>query len=79
MVSIRCESATCFCDSEVQFHAGASSYCSEHCAFAEPDSAAPCECTHPGCEADHDETQARHAAAAPDRAEPSEGGGRSAR
>ena len=72
MVSIRCESATCFCDSEVQFHAGSSSYCSESCALTEPDAAAPCACTHPGCEAEHDEAAgARHAAAAPERAGPS--------
>ena len=58
MVSIRCESATCSCQSEVLFHAGTSSYCSEYCASAEPDAAAPCECTHAGCEAADDETEA---------------------
>jgi hypothetical protein len=60
MVSIRCESATCFCDSEVQFHAGTSSYCSEYCAFTEPDAAAPCACTHAGCVALDGRTQARY-------------------
>jgi hypothetical protein len=57
MVSIRCESATCSCQSEVLFHAGTSSYCSEYCASAEPDAAAPCECTHAGCEAADDERE----------------------
>lgn len=63
MVSIRCESATCSCQSEVLFHAGTSSYCSEYCASAEPDAAAPCECTHAGCEAADDETAAQIPAA----------------
>lgn len=71
MVSIRCESATCFCDSEVQFHAGSSSYCSEYCAFTEPDATAPCACTHLGCEAEHDEALARPETAAPEGAGPS--------
>ena len=64
MVSIRCESATCFCDSEVQFHAGTGSYCSEYCAFNEPDAAGPCECTHAGCEG-YDEEKERQYAATP--------------
>jgi hypothetical protein len=63
MVSIRCESATCSCQSEVLFHAGTSSYCSEYCASAEPDAAASCECTHAGCEAPDDETEAQVTAA----------------
>ena len=71
MVSIRCESATCFCDSEVQFHAGTSSYCSEYCAFAEPDTAGPCECTHPGCESIEEQTPVRLAPAGAERGGPS--------
>ena len=63
MVSIRCESATCSCQSEVLFHAGTSSYCSAYCASAEPDAAAPCECTHAGCEAAGDEPEAQVTAA----------------
>jgi len=59
MLSIRCESATCSCQSEVLFHAGTSSYCSEYCASAEPDAAASCECTHAGCEAADNETEAQ--------------------
>jgi hypothetical protein len=63
MVSIRCESATCSCQSEVLFHAGTSSYCSAYCASAEPEAAAPCECTHVGCEAADDEPEAQVTAA----------------
>ena len=59
MVSIRCESAMCSCQSEVLFHAGTNSYCSEYCASAEPDAAAPCECTHAGCEAVDNEMEAQ--------------------
>jgi hypothetical protein len=63
MVSMRCESATCSCQSEVLFHAGTSSYCSAYCASAEPEAAAPCECTHVGCEAADDEPEAQVTAA----------------
>jgi hypothetical protein len=79
MVSIRCESATCSCDSEVQFHAGTSSYCSEYCAFTEPDAAAPCECTHSGCEDLDHEPQARYPAAPIETSGPRPGNGRSPR
>jgi hypothetical protein len=78
MVPIRCASAVCSCDSEVQFHAGTSSYCSEYCAFTEEDAAAPCECTHPGCEAEGHEIQARYPPAASESAGTRSGDGRSA-
>jgi hypothetical protein len=62
MISMRCESATCFCDSEVQFHAGTGSYCSEYCAVAEFERTASCECTHPGCETPDRDTAPKYAA-----------------
>jgi hypothetical protein len=79
MVSIRCESATCFCDSEVQFHAGTNSYCSEHCAFSEPDAAGPCQCAHRGCEGCYEKREAGYAAAPADGDGPGEADLRSAR
>jgi len=78
MVSIRCESEACSCDSEVHFHAGTSSYCSEYCALTEPDAVAPCECTHSGCVAEGHETQARYPAEPAESAGPRSGNGRAA-
>ena len=58
MESIRCESATCYCQSEVLFHAGNGSYCSEHCASHDPGAATSCRCTHAGCDPADVETAA---------------------